>query len=65
MTDNIGPTKFESFRCGLCKYHRIQMVHSGMNPLYRHFCDHDNREDDGFIGYDDNTPGWCPERNNP
>lgn len=72
-SDQIGPTVYRvsraEKRCGGCKYHFLEMIHSGRNPLYEHAClspeahDRDmlNRRRNGrHIGDDDITPEWCP-----
>ena len=73
-----GPVKMEwsEWSCGLCKWHRQTMVHSGRHPLYHHYCSHPDVTHDGFelvspfvaehdgrfIGEGDRTPQWCPAK---
>lgn len=74
MEEQVGPTirriNRTEKRCGMCKYHENYMRHSGMNPVYDHYCSHPEataetlfvfQHDEGrHIGIEDETPDWCP-----
>lgn len=79
MSEHVGPTAFTLPRhqksCVLCKYHDQQMVRSGLNPVYRHYCTHPNAKPinehpimltytpERYIGQSSDTPQWCPVLN--
>ena len=61
--DREGYYQHTQKSCGLCKWHKQTMIHSGRNPLYHHFCNHPKGRDslgENFIGEDSYTPDWCP-----
>ena len=73
MEGKAGPTRIiiETLRCRFCKYHQSNMVMSGRNPLYAHYCSHPDLPDWSkswvmkgwrMLGDDDYTPDWCPEK---
>lgn len=74
MEERIGPTEFNYRRvtCALCKYHVQEMFCSGRDPIYDHYCEHPKAKEafansimgmrGSYIGQDDITPSWCPER---
>jgi hypothetical protein len=61
----IGPVPklypVEADSCCDCDCHiRVSMG----NSIYWHYCRHKKVKGDGYIGTDDRTPDWCPERKN-
>ncbi len=66
-----GPTEIRSVRlsCDGCTYHKSKLMKSGKHPKYIHDCTHPDIPEMykdsifkvvGNIGYNDNTPYWCP-----
>lgn len=51
--------------CFGCKWHDMQMVRSGLDPEYDHYCQHPDAPHTvaggvAWIGKSDVTPRWCP-----
>jgi len=65
---NDGPSFLDGrMRCTLCKWHGQHMVRGGTHPAYHHYCNHvGTRAEglDGWLGWDDMTPPWCPVKGN-
>jgi hypothetical protein len=66
-----GPMQMMYGSCLGCKWHSNELVLSGRNPIYDHFCSHSVAiADDATygiknkrgrrIGTDDTSPMWCP-----
>lgn len=47
--------------CGMCRFHKAQLVKSGRNPVWEHECEHPAIESP-VLGDDDITPEDCPFR---
>lgn len=76
-TYKLGPTTIQLTDkvCGLCQYHKHDMIKSGLDPIYEHYCEHPDilREESRYtqirvnhpssgrlVGTKDRTPHWCP-----
>lgn len=72
LIDREGPVEKHiparrHYTCSGCKYFNQRLVRSGLDPLYRHDCEHTEAEEkpmklsfSGNLPGDGVTPKWCP-----